>query len=90
MNEKLTREDIKEIVGRWFKNPPYPLPGWVSEAFINGLTDSQTTELTKAIDDHVLACIGDDESEQGFSGNRAEDATRNDLRAQQRQEGKVV
>lgn len=88
--EKLTREAIKEIVGRWFQNPPFPLGAWITEAYINSLTDAQTAELVKAIDDHVLACIGEDEDLPEDIVAASWGYTRNELRAQQRQEGKVV
>src|SRR3990167_1766820 len=40
---------LKEILIRWFKNSPYPLPSWLTTGFIKGVTDAQLNEILTLI-----------------------------------------
>ena len=48
---------LKELTMRWFKNSPYPLPEWLTESFIKGLTDAQTQELKSLIKSTLLDAL---------------------------------
>ena len=34
---------------RWFKNPPYLLPNWISEDFVKGIVESQLDQIMSVI-----------------------------------------
>ena len=56
-NNKL-REGIEEVLTRWFKNPPYPLPEWMSGDFIKGIIDSQLIEIIALIRTQAKKWVG--------------------------------